>query len=573
MDKPGYGRSGRWEPGEMATRGRRTRPWGQLKGPRPEDNAAAELLRQWLDDAGGMGVDELLGKLTPEHFLDRQRPSRSTVSSRLSGVGLREDFIEAVADVCSPNAAKREQLLTQMHRAREQARSGQSRDRVAGPAAHSELLLVQQRSIEVSDKLLLAMERAAHLERERSEANQMVLVLLAMVDKLQRNIADLARERDRLRARPGGDEFQQVRERLTRTEQQRDTAEAELDRARSERQKADQLTEEAQQQVRRLTDELNQLRGDAPTARDPGDLDAAAPILRDPSSYEADDVDIALLKAAHHLDDRADRLDRLAGELHSDNPPDNSPTAHDDPDIPPEGPASPGSAVLTAEGEEVLGDIAQFLSGDVGAGLEEMLTYAAEQGSDFRLILLIAARLRDGGHPDRANRLIYLRATGRGFGELTAIVAKLRAEERGPEVYQLLNHVAQGWPGDQIVAAVTLMREAYHSSDAYQVLSAVGRSCPLKETIMLLPLLTTSDREWILEVACRERSLEELKLLQRSLRRDIEVARVALARRERVALGRVFKGSYPHQEGCDRDGRFVGFAGFVVACGDGPVLL
>ena len=41
----------------------------------------------------------------------------------------------------------------------------------------------------------------------------------------------------------------------------------------------------------------------------------------------ADDIDLALIKAARHLDDRADRLDQLAGELHLDNQPDNPATS------------------------------------------------------------------------------------------------------------------------------------------------------------------------------------------------------------------------------------------------------
>ena len=86
--------------------GRRTRPWGALKGSRPEDNAVAERPRSWLDQTG-MRVDDLHRKLTPEHFSNERVPSKSALSDRLAGVALRQDFIEAVADVCSADESPR----------------------------------------------------------------------------------------------------------------------------------------------------------------------------------------------------------------------------------------------------------------------------------------------------------------------------------------------------------------------------------------------------------------------------------------------------------------------------------
>ncbi|MFF8975103.1 hypothetical protein [Streptomyces sp. NPDC014995] len=77
------------------------------------------------------------------------------------------------------------------------------------------------------------MERQQQLERERNDANQMVLILLAMLDKLQHDITTLNRESERLRvSNPAEQNVKQVYERLARSEQQRDTAEAELARAK-----------------------------------------------------------------------------------------------------------------------------------------------------------------------------------------------------------------------------------------------------------------------------------------------------------------------------------------------------
>ncbi|MFF8975102.1 hypothetical protein [Streptomyces sp. NPDC014995] len=70
----------------------------------------AEVLRQWLDNSG-LRMDDIRSKLTPDHFKDGRIPSRSTLSDRLAGVALRQDFIEAVADICSSSDAAQQQLL------------------------------------------------------------------------------------------------------------------------------------------------------------------------------------------------------------------------------------------------------------------------------------------------------------------------------------------------------------------------------------------------------------------------------------------------------------------------------
>jgi hypothetical protein len=123
----------------------------------------AEVLRQWLDNSGGLGVDGLRSKLTPDHFKNGRVPSRSTLSDRLAGVALQQDFIEAVADVCSSSDAARQQLLDEVPAARQRARSAG-----AGPSGsmvpEAQLVIVQQRSLEISDRLLRALERQQQLE-------------------------------------------------------------------------------------------------------------------------------------------------------------------------------------------------------------------------------------------------------------------------------------------------------------------------------------------------------------------------------------------------------------------------
>ncbi|WP_411576706.1 tetratricopeptide repeat protein [Streptomyces mutabilis] len=253
-----------------------------------------------------------------------------------------------MADVCSADASGRDRLLLAARKLQELAphqspgdppeAEGASSSESAGPFA-TELVAVQQRSLAVSDKLMRAMERAVELERERNQANQMVLVLLAMVEKLHRDIAALSRAQDRLTSHSSlSTELTQTRQQLSRSERQRETAEAELRRARSERQKADQLAEEAAEQVRVLSEELERLRGQRPHEEPESSDPSPTPVLQQPLEGD-DDIDVALAKASQHLDEHADRLDQLAGELHQDNPPPSPSTSANAPDNPSDNPA------------------------------------------------------------------------------------------------------------------------------------------------------------------------------------------------------------------------------------------
>lgn len=154
----------------------------------------ARLLRRWLDEAD-MRVDDVLTALKPEHFISGRVPGRTTVSDRLAGVGLKPDFIEAVADICSHDVAGRERLMKQVQALRERAATAERRGLgTAQPnrgdaqpdsaALAAEMVVVQQRSLAVADKLMRAMERAAELEQERNSANCPVSLDLAEIRPL-----------------------------------------------------------------------------------------------------------------------------------------------------------------------------------------------------------------------------------------------------------------------------------------------------------------------------------------------------------------------------------------------------
>jgi RNA polymerase sigma factor (sigma-70 family) len=79
--------------------GRRTRPWGPLKGASPQENQAAVLLRAWMDEAD-LTLRALHSALASGPAAKGPVQSRATVADRLAGLNLTGDFIDAVAAVC-----------------------------------------------------------------------------------------------------------------------------------------------------------------------------------------------------------------------------------------------------------------------------------------------------------------------------------------------------------------------------------------------------------------------------------------------------------------------------------------
>lgn len=86
-----------------------------MSGPSAADNEVAKLLRTWLDQAG-CTVPTLIARFTPEHFGDADPPRRSATYDRLAGKGLTWEFIEAVVDVTTDNAALQERRLPSLLR-------------------------------------------------------------------------------------------------------------------------------------------------------------------------------------------------------------------------------------------------------------------------------------------------------------------------------------------------------------------------------------------------------------------------------------------------------------------------
>ncbi|MFF5436724.1 hypothetical protein [Streptomyces achromogenes] len=517
----------------MGGKGRRGRPWAGLRGPTEEANRLAELLRAWLDDAD-LRLDDLLGELKPEHFENQIVPGRTTVADRLAGVNVRWDFVEAVADACSSSAAEYERLRRQARPLYEAAVSALSGPRGGGtgrqvrplPRTGSapldpvrDLVVVQQRSLELSDQLMRALQRTAELEKARNDTHHMVLILLTLVDKLHRDIATLTAERDRATAASQASEaLGEVHEQLRHSEAQRTQAETELSRARAEREKADRLAEQSAEQVRRLTAELSRLRqqhGPAgPDADAVPEHEATAPVL--PEQRTSDDIDIALMKATHILDTGAERLNQLAEELREeqvgtpgvpDNAVDNSSGQ------------APDNLTVQARhtrvtGEEAPGDqpdkepdnaALELLFGTIlplrsQAALDEAfpLLVTAAQNWEAKLVLLAVWRLRDTGAAAAADAFLLAIGTARPASNLVALLAGGLTPEDADLVVRAM---AADRPARHFQQAIGHLRRSGLARLAHQALLTAGRLRSVRELPLLLSALDadrTADRVLVL---------------------------------------------------------------------------
>ncbi|MER6522569.1 hypothetical protein ABT246_37780 [Streptomyces sp. NPDC001553] len=441
------------------------------------------MLRSWLDNAD-LRVDDVLIKLKPEHFISGKIPSRTTLSERLAGIGVRFDFVEALADICSEDVSSRQKKMDQFHALTDETTAeppaqGQQAEAV-GLAL--ELVAVQKRSLDVSDKLTRAMERVTDLERERSTANHMVLVLLAMVDKLQRDATLLGRERER-RHVADATLLPDIEVRLSRSEEQRRKAEAELERAREERSRADHLAEEAAEQVRTLTEELERLRGRQPLREEAQRDDITALLLPGVSDQTPDDMDIALTKAARHLEDSSRRLDSFAVEIDRDNWTDNWPnnrpasTAASDNWIEASvEPAVSSFALLSPSESALIHTISGIRRMGANEAAEQMLRVAGESMRPTKVPALLTALRENDGHAD-VSLFLAAAAKSRTSMELKEIIGALRSNNEYNDVHEILENIGSQRPYADVSDVLDVLDEA----DIPWVISAAGKNRSLRD--------------------------------------------------------------------------------------------
>jgi tellurium resistance protein TerD len=242
------------------------------------------------------------------------------------------------------------------------------------------------------------------------------------------------------------------------------------------------------------------------------------PALQETLEIEADDIDLALSKAARHLDDSADRLDQIASELHLDNPPDNPLTSHDAVDNSVDDSQMSDSDDTALTPEKAVADVQALVRGNGSQENLDSLLNSLVRSLTVPQALQVAFMLRNVHLDDQAMEVLGHAVSLTAPADLPPLTSVLRDQQQDAELYQLLSQTARSWPASAISDAVACLRDAGQDVDAYQVLSAAGRDCPPVELLKVLARANEHDARWILDAACRDRSLDGLPPLAEALR-------------------------------------------------------
>ncbi|MGW4646713.1 AAA family ATPase [Kitasatospora sp. NPDC004289] len=313
--------------GAMAGRG--GRPWGPIRAESAEAQALAEFLRRQVDASG----------LTMTVVAERIHVSRTQAGLYLAGRIPHQDFVTALVRATVPEPRRRERCLAEavrlLHAALHPAPDSSAPPH--NPAAELARLRAQQ--VETYDRLTRSLEQQAELVQAANNSAHLVMVLLNMLQTLERRVGSLSAERDRLRERtaePG--ELEQAQRQLARALDQEQRAQEELARAEQKQRRAEELAERVQAQVRMLTEELDRLRaGGAPGRERPaGAGEQEQPVPAPAGDTVGDDIDQALARAVAVNDADDLTLRRISDQLQDED--------EDDPGVPGAGAADPPGA-------------------------------------------------------------------------------------------------------------------------------------------------------------------------------------------------------------------------------------
>ncbi|MFF4085196.1 AAA family ATPase [Streptomyces sp. NPDC001777] len=273
--------------------------WGHLSGPSAAHNEVAKLLRSWLDKAG-CTVTTLIDRFTPEHFGDADPPGRSATYERLKGRGLTWEFIEAVVDVTTDNAALQERRLAEVRvpwdAARQKAVS--RRELVDSDLAH--------RALGLAEQLRQAEQREAALLAERDRIREVARALMVICERIRQHVDDLRLAQARGHLAEGDSSVLAWKHRLQESEWQQAVAEM-------ERERAQRMLVEWSQYVADLSRSL--LPGGRPGEPQPTIARPSAPPALDLQDGELADVDRMLGLTGHEVEIAGEVLDRFSDEF------------------------------------------------------------------------------------------------------------------------------------------------------------------------------------------------------------------------------------------------------------------
>ncbi|OEJ36295.1 LuxR C-terminal-related transcriptional regulator [Streptomyces agglomeratus] len=294
----------------MTGRRKAGRSWAPIRAETSEAAELAAFLRAQVD-ASGKTLEVLQGEM---HM------AKSTISERLAGKVPDQEFVSALIRATIPEPQLRERRLAQAGQLlRAAVRPSHTKPPPRSAAWTLELAEARAQQVETLERLTRSLEQQIQLQEAAGNSAKLVMVLLAMIYKLERRISDLTDEREQLRTtQADSTALRQTQRQLTRAQELEQRAQQELRRAEEKQRQGEDLAATVQAQVNHLTDELDRLRahpiGDT---TDTGDNAAVNGLMTPVVSADliADDIDQALVQAAAVNDQDDETLRRITTDL------------------------------------------------------------------------------------------------------------------------------------------------------------------------------------------------------------------------------------------------------------------
>ncbi|WP_105974897.1 hypothetical protein [Streptomyces geranii] len=430
------------------------RPWGPIRAESTEARALAEFLRNWVDNSG-----KTLRTLAAEiHH------SRTLIGQNLAGDVPKDEFVAALITATVPEKLRQGQLAEARSLLKAALRPSPATPPPL-PASALELAQTRAEQVEVYGRLTRSLEQQNELREAAGNSARLVMVLLSMVNTLERRIVDLAGERDQLRAAQADPEaLLQTQRQLARAQEQEQRAQQELERAKEKQCQAEELAARVQEQVDQLNDELERLRtgtAEEITEGEPDDTVDEPPQAAVVADPVGDDIDQALAQAVAVNDQDDQVLRRITDDLYQVPAPDNLLLSGNTAD----NSRDPHSVAALQDPAALVAALPLMLPGDIHTVITEI---AAKR--PMRPLRQCVTSLRKADHHTWASQLLLLAGAMRESSMLPLVLGSL----------------ADGW------ADTVLILNGVRSKSAQQVQS----------TVELLDQLAMREEATYLRLAC-----------------------------------------------------------------------
>ncbi|OQR59955.1 hypothetical protein B6E66_32545, partial [Streptomyces maremycinicus] len=243
--------------------------------------------------------------------------SKSQLSERMAGRVPDQEFVTVLIRATIPEPRLREKRLAEALRRLEAATHPAPTAPPSPSASSVELAELHTQQVETYERLTRSLEQQNQLRETASNSAKLVMILLTMINNLERRITDLTGEREQLRtAHIDPEALRQTQQQLTRAQEQEQRAKQELLRAQEKQHEAEKLAATVQVQVDQLSDELDRLRGtttnDIAVPAGPAGASAESTLTTDPVG---DDIDQTLARITAVNDQDNQVLQRITHDL------------------------------------------------------------------------------------------------------------------------------------------------------------------------------------------------------------------------------------------------------------------